>query len=187
MFTRHSTDFAAVTSAQAVKGAMFSLSVETIVETRRGWRKIADVRPSDEIASLDGGFVPLSWVRQAIPTPNYHIPAQALGNCDDMVLPSDSRIGRGAPLNFTHASTDMLSAPIRAFEGYRGIRKVTASETTPSLTIGLAAEEMLWVQSGLLIHARPMTTPYFHTLSFAEACALIALESTSPDCIPVAA
>lgn len=173
MFTRHTTDFTQVSATQAIRGAMFSLSAETMLECERGWKAVEDLRPSDAIASLDGGFVPLAWVRRAVPSTALFVPAGSLGNCSDLCLPSDTRIGLTAPADFD-ATTDTLSVPLRAFEGVRGIRK-QALESPLCYTIGLTSEEMIWAQTGLMVHAKPMTSPYFHALSFAETRALLAI------------
>lgn len=173
MFTRHTTDFAHVSATQAIRGAMVSLSAHTMLECERGWKTVEDLRPSDAVASLDGGFVPLAWVRRALPASALFVPAGSLGNCSDLCLPSDTRIGLTAPADFD-ASTDTLSLPLRAFEGVRGIAKQT-HESPLSYTIGLTSEEMIWAQTGLLIHAQPMTRPYFHALSFAQTRALLAM------------
>lgn len=186
MFTRFTTDFAEVSASQAVRGAMFSLSAETMVESQRGWKAVKDLRPSDTLASLDGGFVPLAWVRRALPSSTLHVPGGSLGNCDDLSLPSDTRIGLTAPLDFEPATTDTLSVPLSAFEGVRGIRKQTQHDQQ-SFTIGLASEEMIWAQTGLLIHAKPMTSPYFHALSFSQTRALLAIAPSDFPALRVAA
>ncbi len=169
MFTRHSIDFADITSVTHAPGAMLSLSAETMIETQSGWTRAADLTPTDHLASLDGGFVPVAWLRRALPCAAILVPAGALGNCSDLILPEDTHIGVDAPLNF-EVETDMLSLPLRAFLGQNGIRLTAASEF---ITLGLASEEMLWAQTGLLIHARPMSNGYFHTLCTAQARALI--------------
>lgn len=180
MFTRHSTDFApeytraaAHAAPGALRGAMVSLLADTMLECTRGWCAVQDLRPSDTIATLDGGFVPLAWVRRALPGAVLHIQAGSLGNCSDLHLPADARIGLAAPADFEAATTDMLSVPLRAFEGLRGIRKAPL-DSPLCYTIGLASEEMIWAQTGMLVHARPLTAPFFHALSAAETRALLA-------------
>lgn len=182
MFTRHATAFDTACPAQAVTRGVLTLCANTIVETSRGWSAVGDLRPDDALASLDGGFVPLASIRAAGPTPAVHIPARALGNCTDVTLPADAWVGLDAPGDFILASTDVLSAPLDGFDGYRGIR-ISAQHPAPALTLGLASEEMLWVQTGMLIHARPMTTPYFHTLTAPQTQRLLADQFTTPDSI----
>lgn len=176
MFTRYTTDFADITTPDGLRGAMLSLSEGTLVESQRGWRAVEDLRPSDRIASLDGGFVPLAWVRRAVQQAAFFVPAGALGNCSDLSLPAEARIGLTAPGSFTDATTDTLSVPLRALAGLRGIRKHGLSAPR-AYTIGLTSEEMLWVQTGLLVHAKPMTEPYFHALGPSETRALFGTAS----------
>lgn len=173
MFTRFSTQFANIETAAPVAGASLHLSADTRLETRQGWRRASQVLRGDEIATLDGGFVRIGWAsRPKAAEEVFVIPASALGNCSELVLPLDAEIAIEAPMEF-QSSSDHVILPLAAFEGQHGIHR----ETRPSLevTLGFETEEVVWAQTGLLLYARPMTSPFFHSLSFAEARAMLAL------------
>ncbi len=173
MFTRHTAEFAEVNSSLAVNGAMVNLGLDTMLETPQGWTAVADLTPGTEVATLDGGFAPIAWVGRAQPMGHgLLVPAGALGNCSDLVLPGETLVGLEAPLEFD-ATSDHISLPLAAFEGLRGIRRSNAVGCFR--TLGFDAEEMLWAQTGLLVHARPMADAFFQTLRFGDARGLISL------------
>ncbi|THH38890.1 hypothetical protein E4Z66_04850 [Aliishimia ponticola] len=175
MFARHQKEFAEVKSNLAVKGAVISLGDATMLETRTGWMPVAELTRGDAVATLDGGFAPISWISEdRVARSAMLVPAGALDNCSDIYLPADALIAIEAPLDFQEAKSDHVSMPLSALEGYRGIRRDEDIVMT-TRTLGFAEEEMLWAQTGLLIHARPMTDAFFQTLSFAESRAVLAL------------
>lgn len=172
MFTRHNTAFADIQSTIAVKGAIASLSCNAMLETEAGFRAASDLQAGDTVATLDGGFAPISWIGQSAYAISAHlVPAGALDNCSDLYLPSDTLVGIEAPMGF-EAASDLISMPVSALEGHRGIRPATGP--VKACTIGLETEEMIWTQTGTLLHARPMTDAFFQTLRFAEARAVMA-------------
>lgn len=174
MFTRHTAEFAEVKSTLAVQGAMVNLGLDTMLETPNGWMAVSDLAPGDAVATLDGGFTPISWIGRAQPmTDSLLVPAGAAGNCSDLVLPTDTLLGIEAPLDYD-ATSDHVSLPLAAFEGMRGIGR-GAIAPGQFRTLGFDAEEMIWAQTGMLVHARPMADAFFQTLRFADARALIAL------------
>ena len=186
MFTRHTAQFTELTAQSAVSGASALLAGDTIVETEKGFARVSDLQSGDKIATLDGGFATVCWTDpEASEHPGYHIPAGVLGNCSDMRLNAGAYVGLPAPAGYD-ADTEYLSLPISAFEGTRGIRRLAASDSR-FFRIGLSSEEMIWTQTGLLSHARPLTDGYFETLSFADARGLLMLDEAGHFDAPLAA
>ncbi len=176
MFTRHKKDFADVTTTLAVPGAMVTLCDDTMVETQRGWRAVRDLIAGDQIATLDGGFATVAFLGQTKACPDsITIAAHAFGNCSDVAMPLDTKIGFEAPLGFETA-TDHVSFSADALSGLPGITRSSAPHQMRVL--GFEEEEMIWTQTGLLVHARPMGEAFFETLSFADARALLALQAS---------
>jgi len=175
MFTRHTAQFTDLTAQSKISGASALMAGDTIVETERGFARVSDLQPGDKIATLDGGFVALCWTDpEASAHPGFHIPAGVLGNCSDLRLHATTFVGLAAPLNYA-ADTDHLSLPIAAFEGTRGIRRLPPCDSR-FFRVGLRNEEMIWTQTGLLTHARPLLGGHFTQLTFAAARALLALD-----------
>lgn len=174
MFTRHTAEFAEVNSTLAVKGAMVNLGLDTMLETPRGWTAVSELAPGDEVATLDGGFAPLAWIGRSQPmTRGLLVPAGAIDNCSDVILPDDTLVGIEAPLSF-EATSDHVSLPLVAFEGLRGIRRPDG-DAGQFRILGFETEEMIWAQTGMLVHARPMADAFFQTLRFADARGLVSL------------
>ena len=174
MFSRHSSQFTDVTSTLPSKGAMVTMTNDTYLETRTGWLPASQIKPGDAVATLDGGFADVSWVGRVKPSDDlFFVPAGVLENCSPLILPGDTRVGIQAPLNFD-ATSDHISLPLAAFAGTAGICK-TKRASVSMRTFGFETEEMIWAQTGSLLHARPMSDAFFHSLRFAEARAFLAL------------
>jgi hypothetical protein len=185
MFTRYAVEFAEVNTSLAITGAMVNLGMDTMVETAQGWTAIADLTAGDAVATLDGGFVPLAWVGDTQPVVDaLFVPARALNNCSDIILPAETLVGIEAPLHFD-AKSDHVSLPLAALEGLRGICKSDAA--LQFRTLGFASEEMIWAQTGMLVHARPMADGFFQTLRLAEARRLVSLVDAGHFDLPRAA
>ena len=136
MFARHRFDAASIPATPDLSGAAVTLSAGAFVETARGWTRASDVRAGDRIASLDGGFVPLAWIRRAPATRCSLVPAGALGNCTDLALPADAFVGLDAPEHLGADSTDILSAPLRALMGPPRVG-ADVNQTAACLTFGV--------------------------------------------------
>lgn len=173
MFTRHNAEFAEVSSTLAIKGALLTLSADCHLDTPNGWVPVAQLKAGDAVATLDGDFVPLNSAGRLKPANDAMlVPAGALDNSTDVILPNDTLIGLEAPLDFD-AESDHISVPLSALDGVRGIRPSDAKLHVR--TLGLDTEEMVWFETALLAHARPMNDAFFQTLNFAEARTMLAL------------
>ncbi len=182
MFSRHTTEFAHVTATVPTNGAMLTITNDTQLETRTGWKAAGHVNPGDAVATLDGGFAEIAWVGRVKPSDDlFHVPAGTLGNCSAMVLPGATLVGLEAPLSFD-ADTDHISVPLAAFSGTRGIC-ATERASVSMRTLGLKTEEMIWAQTGTLLHARPMSDAFFHSLRFADARAFLALHGPTHNAV----
>lgn len=177
MFTRFTQEFEANVVTPAFSGAQLVLGDTALVETRIGWRAPSLLKPGMEVATLDGGFTPVRNVtreRQNIGA--YFVPEGALNNCSALCLPEGARIGIEAPIGYDGATSDTLSLPISALEGISGIRQVT-SDAGQMYCLSFADEEMVWTNTGALLHAKTREDGFFHELSFGEARAFLHLKA----------
>jgi len=176
MFYNHTTDFAqfntALTPAPAL-AAHCTLSGETMVETQQGWVAARTLRAGDALATLDGGFAPISAITKPdITNAMVHIPGGALSNCSDVVLPGDVHVGLELPAHVSDAP--MVTAPLSALCGWRGIRPTFAGSSELA-TLQFDTEELIYAQTGLLIHAAPIGETFFERLNYGETRAKITL------------
>lgn len=189
MFQNHSTAFAEFQAAipaapLSISGSQTTLSGETLVETPHGWVAARTLQTGDALATLDGGFVPIT----AITTPRVtsamvHIPGGALSNCSDVMLPGHVHVGLDLPAHLSDAP--LVTAPLNALCGWNGIRP-TLSGTATLATLHFDSEELVFAQTGLLVHAAPRSNPFFEQLSHGETCAKIArlqAQMAQPHCV----
>lgn len=176
MFLNHDAAFTTFTPAvsPALPDHMATLCAGTRVETRNGWATVDQLSAGDAVATLDGGFATLTAISHPRRTsPLVHVPGGALSNCSDIALPADTRIALTPPARWCEAP--VVSAPLKALSGWRGIRPTLFAG--PDLaTLHFADEEMIYAQSGLLIHAHASAAPtFFRTLGYGDTRALLAL------------
>lgn len=176
MFHNHTKAFAQFEPAiipAAPAAARTTLGGDTLVETAQGWVAVRSLRVGDALATLDGGFAPIT----AITTPDMTgplvcVPGGALSNCSDVTLPGDVHVGLDLPGHIHDAP--LVTAPLNALCGWRGIRPTLAGATDLA-TLHFETEELIYAQTGLLIHAAPGGETFFERLGYGETRAKIAL------------
>ena len=162
MFHNHNTAFAqfdpAITTTPT-PDPRTTLSGETMVETRQGWVAARTLRAGDALATLDGGFAPIT----AISTPQIssamvRVPGGALSNCSDVILPGNVHVALKLPAHLSQAP--VVTAPLSALCGWQGIR-LTLAGAAELATLHFDTEELIYAQTGLLIHSAPDTETFF--------------------------
>lgn len=183
MFARHDADFTQFTAAAAtpkaaepaLKGAIITVTRDTLLDTTQGWCAAQDLTPGMELRTLEGGTARLNWRSKSGTCKHaFLIPEGALNNCSDLILPEATFVGLNTPEGTALTEAPYIAAPLRAFEGLRGIRRLPTHRPA-TYDLGFEAEEMLWAQTGTLLHARPMAETFYDSLSFADTRALVAL------------
>ncbi|MFL4470883.1 hypothetical protein ACERZ8_13685 [Tateyamaria armeniaca] len=176
MFLNH--DAAFTTFSPAMQSSLpdhtATLSAQTKLETPRGWASVDALSVGDRVATMDGGFATITAIshpkRRA---PLVQVPGGVLSTCSDISLPADAHIALTPPARLSQAP--VVSAPIKALSGWNGIRPTLFAG--PDLaTLHFADEEMIYAQTGLLIHAfDARTDSFFPTLNYGDTRALLAL------------
>lgn len=176
MLHNHNTAFAqfdpAIIAAPA-PDARTTLSGETMVETRQGWVAARTLRAGDSLATLDGGFAPITAITAPqITSTMMRIPGGALSNCSDVILPGNVHVALDLPAHLSQAP--VVTAPLSALSGWQGIRPTLAGGAELA-TLHFDTEELIYAQTGLLIHSAPSTETFFEQLSYGETRAKLAL------------
>ena len=186
MFLNHDaafTTFAPATRPARRRDARATLSAQTRIETPRGWISVDAAMAGDRVATLDGGFATITAIsRPKMTAPLVHVPGGVLSTCSDVALPADARVALTPPARWSDAP--VVSVPLRGLSGWRGVRPTLFAG--PDLaTLHFAEEEMIFAQSGLLIHAHDGTAQgSFRKLGYGDTRALLALSEgkmTQPD------
>lgn len=195
MFMQNATNFRA---AEKISLALHGLNIlpdfgasgllaGSFVETERGWRPVETLARGTRVATYDGGFCPVALVERhhvwpAAGAEVIHVPGGALDNCSDFsLLPGQHLL---VASDIAEEVLDCAGAliPASALVGYRGITRQSLVRPTEVLSLRFASEEVVYVNSGALIHcaaegpeaagARPA---FFEVLDEARAGAMLAL------------
>ena len=129
----------------------------TLVETATGWRSIETLRMGDLVQSLDGGLVKVLGLDrrslrpemgQAIVT----IPGGTLDACSDLqVLPGQHLLLD--TLQDANLPDDAFALiPALALDGWQGCTRRYAMREIEVITPMFETEEILWANSGVLLH-----------------------------------
>ncbi|MEL0435933.1 Hint domain-containing protein [Phycobacter sp. K97] len=124
----------------------------TLVETDRGFVQARDVKPGDMIYTFDGGAQEVKAIRHAVPrlTTLMHVPAGALGNDTDLLLPADQTVALELDAAERLFGVPLITAKLIHLAGYKGI-KATAPESIGRIHITCDEEELIWAESGMLM------------------------------------
>lgn len=179
MFNRFVTDFSEYTAAPSIlpqtTNATLTLGADLILETPEGFTEARGLTAGDKVATLDGGFAQIVAVRLS-PSPEraFKVPAGALGNDSDIILPAESHVALTPPQGLALSEAPYISLPATALVGFRGIRPTLFNHQN-TIAFEFEQEEMVWAQTGLLLHARPKHDGFFTTLAYGDARAVLAL------------
>ena len=126
----------------------------TLVETDRGFVQARDVKPGDMIYTFDGGAQEVKAIRHAVPrlTTLMHVPAGALGNDTDLLLPADQTVALDLDAAERLFGVPLITAKLIHLAGYKGI-KAAAPESIGRIHITCDEEELIWAESGMLMQA----------------------------------
>ncbi|APX17412.1 Hint domain-containing protein [Phaeobacter sp. HS012] len=152
-----------------------------MVETDRGFVQARNVKPGDKIYTLDGGAQEVTGVKHAVPrlTSLVHVPAGALGNDDDLMLPADQKVG--LELAAVERLFDVPTAITKVVSliGYNGI-SAAMPEKMARIYLSFAEEEMIWAECGMLVHVAGDTSSEddgaFRMLTLTETRQILASE-----------
>lgn len=133
----------------------------TQVATQMGWRDVAAVAVGDQVLTFDGGLQTVAAVeRRTIATGGdlapgdawpVFVPAEALGNRDDMVLLPHQSVMIEADAAEEAFGDPFAMIPALALDGYRGITRVPPAAQIEMITLAFAQDEIVFANSGALI------------------------------------
>ncbi|MBJ6373300.1 Hint domain-containing protein [Sedimentitalea arenosa] len=152
----------------------------TMLETPTGWRRVEELSAGDQVYTLDGGFTELTGTRSHRLAPGtarmMHVPAGALNNCSDLILTAGQHVAMIEPECETLFGAPCVLVPAAAMAGFRGIHALTAFGETTATELTFDTEEIVYAQTGALLHVASGTTdPFFRTLGYGETRALLTM------------
>ena len=175
MFLNHDAAFADITPVATSVPPRISatMTAHTLLETEAGWTTVDTLQAGDAVATLDGGFATITAITKPGRTaPLVHIPGGVLSTCSDIALPADAHVALHTPAGWSDAP--VVSIPVKALSGWRGVRP-TLFHGPDLAQLHFENEEMIYAQSGLLIHAAPAKgDTFFARLNYGNARAMLA-------------
>lgn len=168
----------------------------SLVETEAGWCPVETLGRGTRIGTYDGGLCPLIRVERRHLWPVggahlIHVPGGALDNCSDFALMPGQQVLIASDIAESVLDSAAVLVPAASLVGYRGITRQRLSRPVEVLSLIFADEEVVYVNSGALIHcaadgapeqvlglARPGRTAFFEHLAADRAAALLALIAT---------
>lgn len=151
---------------------------ETLVETDRGFVQMRDVKAGDNIYTFDGGAQEVKSVSQGVPrlTTLVHVPAGALGNDTDLMLPSDQMVALELDAAERLFDVPLVMTRLISLVGYKGISPILP-ERLARIHLKFDEEELVWAESGMLLQAPgDSIDSAFRKLSLAETRQILASE-----------
>lgn len=131
---------------------------DSLVETGRGWRRATEVGPGDRVQTWDGGLVAVTKVtRSRLPDglggEMILIPGGAFGACCDLWLTTEQEVLIASPV--AEAVFDSCGAFVAAADlvGHCGVRRGRPARGADIVSLRLASDEAIFVNSGALIRA----------------------------------
>lgn len=185
------TSFAQITTPNAAKPQQDAgLIAGTLVETATGWRPVEMLRVGDHVQTYDGGLRQLRQIDRAyygVADGAYplqgilHVPAGALDNCDDVVVMPEQML-----LIESQVAADLLGElsvliPASALVGFRGITRHAPKGLIEAVTLNFEDEEVVYANSGLLVHCATKASGFFTELDHGRAAALLTLLGKRPE------
>ncbi len=157
------------------------LTAGTMVETATGWRSVASLSVGERIGTWDGGLARLTALRRSVLTPARAdqmilVPGGALGNCSDLLLtPRQPVMIESAEAEKLLGEAHVLVAA-EAMIGFRGITQQSATEQLEVIHLGFDDEEVIFANTGALLHCGfGRRGDFFTLLSDDRARALLSL------------
>lgn len=149
-FTRAATPANVTTITPAP--AMTGLGSASLIDTPKGWVAAKDLRIGMRVHSLDGGEALILGLdrRPVTDHPAIVIGGGVAGNCADLVLPLGQHLLVDTLQDPEYPDTEVLLVPAEAWLGQPGVWTTTFCDEL--ITPLFADEEILWVNSGTLVH-----------------------------------
>lgn len=152
------------------------LTAGTMLDTSAGWRPVESLHIGDRVQSLDGGaarVVALDRQTLAGGASLVHLPGGALDNCTALTLLPEQPV---LVDTFDSMEAPFALMPASALVGFRGAEMRVFRRSVEVVMPIFAEEEVIWAQSGLLLHCAGTReeASFFPRLDMLEAKALLA-------------
>ncbi|WP_368188101.1 Hint domain-containing protein [Aestuariibius sp. HNIBRBA575] len=131
-----------------------------MVETDCGWKAIEQVQVGDVLCTFDGGLRAVrDIIRDDVPAAQHvHIPGGVLGSDADLTVLPDQYILLTGSLAETRFKLPAVLMEARKLVGEFGIELSRSDATAHATTLVFDEEEVIWANTGLLLHCPGQAT-----------------------------
>ena len=157
-FSRHTTDTATAVFPhnRAPSPVRTGLVAGTLVETKTGWQTVETLRPGDFVQTLDGGLARVLGLdrrsfRPEMETAPLLIPGGSFDACSDLLILPGQHLLLDTLADAASDAAFML-IPGLALQGRAGVCRQPSDETLHIITPLFADEEVIYANSGVLLH-----------------------------------
>jgi len=157
----------------------------SLVETQTGWRPVELLRAGDLVQTFDGGLRQVQGVERAYYGAAHggfsidgviFIPGGALGNCEALFVMPEQHLMIQSDLAAELLGTPTVLLPASALVGFYGIDWKQPAGVIEAITLGFEQEEVVYANSGVLLHCPTRTgSDFFTSLDHWRAKALLSL------------
>jgi len=182
---------AAEAALKPMGGPPRGLLAGTRIDTDQGWRLVETLVAGDLIHTRDGGLRPLKQIDRMFFAGSdglaalrrvLMVPGGALGNCTPFFLLPDQHLMFVSAYAEAALGTPFTLVAGRALAGHRGITPMRLDGPVEVITLRFAEEEVIWANTGVLMHCPSVDEPegafqseFYATLDGEQAEALIGL------------
>jgi Hint domain len=171
----------------APDAALGGILAGSLIETDTGWLRAERLAQGMRVSTWDGGFRAVARVLRHHIWPGQsagvvHLPGGALGNCADLSLMPGQAVLIDSPVAEDVLGRTAVLVSAAQLDGFRGIHRRSLARPTETITLDFGTEELVYANSGLLIHCPADTgrrgraaDGFFPRLTDAQAAALLAL------------
>lgn len=129
----------------------------SLVETEAGWRPVETLAGGIRVATYDGGFRPVVRVERhhlwpAAEAEAVHVPGGALDTCAGFSLLPGQHVYLTSAVVEEVLGAEGALVPAASLAGHAGITRAPLPRPTEVLSLHFAAEEIVYVNSGALVH-----------------------------------
>ncbi len=151
----------------------------TMIGTEMGWRPVDALMPGDRVMTFDGGLMPVLAVHRqrgasaGAPMPRHLwpllVPRQVVGNRTPMTLLPEQLVLIESDTAEAQYGDAFVLIPAVALEGFRGIEAVWSGARYDSVSLGFAAEQMVYCAGSALLHCPGVETTEPRRVDLTEA------------------
>lgn len=180
MFCAFDDDFSDALPRRPETGAQYRLcgiAAGTRIATARGWRKVEEIKAGDLVMTFDNGMQPVQGASHAPAAPPgalpamarpVHVPADALGNTEPMLLLPDQDVMVESDLAESIGGDPFALIKASALVGQCGIERLRGVHAPRSTHLHFGSDELVFADGGALLLA-PQDLPGFVPLDMLEA------------------